>query len=292
MMTDSSRQRRILCGTLGLSAVVLALGLSACGGQNAPLNKDAAVARALSFPVADTVVIHVNGEAVSEALLIRVAKARGLDLSDPEQRQQAMDLLVETVLLAQDAIENGLIERADIQADLDLVRIQTLASRNLADTRAGMELSDEQLREFYQQVIAQTGTIELNLLNVMYADEASASAGNAAALASGDFPTWMATAEATGAQQAADIGWANVAQLPPELARAAIELADGDISPAPVRSAFGWHVFQRAGSRNFTPPPFEDVRDGIRKQAGDKHLEEKLAGLRTKASIEPVASTP
>ena len=292
MMTENSRSRRTARASLCLGAAILMLGLAACGSQNATSSSGSSADRALSFPAEDAIVVKVNGEAVSEALLIRVAQARGLDLFDPEQRQQALDLLVESVLLAQDAIDNGLAARGDIQADLDLARIQTLASRNLADTRAGMELSDEQLREFYKQVIAQTGTIELNLLNVMYADEPSATAGNAAALASGDFPAWMATAEATGAQQAADIGWANVAQLPPELARAAIELADGDISAAPVRSAFGWHVFQRAGSRSFTPPPFEDVRDGIRKQAGDKYLEDKLAALRVQATIEPVPASP
>lgn len=263
--------------------------LAACGDAGNGTSA-AGEDRALRFPAEDAVAVSVNGEGVSEAMLARIARARGLELSDPEQRQQVIDLAVETMLLAQDSIASGLAARPDVRTELDLSRIQALAARNLADTRAGMTLTDEQLREFYQQVIAQTGTQELHLRNALYGDEATAIAGAAAAVASADFSTWMAGAEVAGAQQARDLGWANVAQLPPELAQAALALPDGGVSVAPVRTRFGWHVIQRVASRQFAPPPFEDVRDGIRKQAGDKYLEERLAELRAKATIQPAVA--
>lgn len=265
------------------------MALVACGGQGAsPVSEE----RALRHPAENAVAISVNGEGISEAMLVRIARARGLDLGDPEQRQQVIDLTVETVLLAQDAIASGLAARPDVRTELDLARVQALAARNLAEARASMSLTDEQLREFYQQVIAQTGTRELHLRNALYGDEATALAAAGAAAASADFSAWMAEAEAAGAQQVGDLGWANVAQLPPELAKAALELPDGGVSPVPVRTRFGWHVIQRVASRDFSPPPFEDVREGIRKQAGDKYLEEKLAGLRAKAAIQQGAGTP
>lgn len=266
------------------------LMLAACGGQKAP--SPDAQEHALRYPAENAVAVRVNGEGISEAMLARIARARGLDLAHPEQREQVVDLAVETLLLSQDAIASGLAARPDVRTELDLVRVQTLAARNLADTRAGMTLTDEQLREFYQQVIAQTGTQELHLRNVLYADEAAAIAAAAVAAASLDFSAWMAGAEAAGAQQARDLGWANVVQLPPELAKAAQELPDGGVSAAPVRTRFGWHVIQRVASRDFTPPPFEEVREGIRKQAGDKYLEDKVAGLRAKATIQQGAGTP
>lgn len=260
--------------------------LLACASQQAPSVDEE---RALSYPAENAVAVSVNGEAVSEAMLARIARARGLELTDPEQRQQVIDLAVETMVLAQDAIANGLAARPDVRTELDLVRVQTLAARNLADTRANMSLTDEQLREFYQQVVAQTGTRELHLRNALYADEAAAIAAASAAAASPDFSVWLAGAEAAGARQASDLGWLNATQLPPGLSQAALALPDGGVSASPVRTQFGWHVIQRVASRDFSPPPFEDVRDGIRKQAGDKHLEEKLAGLRAKASVVPAA---
>ena len=258
-------------------------GLCACGGK-AP--EVAAPETALRFAPENAVAVTVNGEAISEALLVRLARGRGLDLADARQREQALDLAVETVLLAQDAIAEGAISRPDVQTELDLARIQTLAARTLADARAGMKLGDEDLRSYYEKITARTGAQELHLRNVLYADEAAARAAVVPAAASGDFGAWMAGLGAAEGVQARDLGWANTTQLPPELAQAALELPDGGISAAPVQTRFGWHVFQRVASRPFSPPPFEEVREGIRTQAGDEFLEEKLAALRARARIE------
>lgn len=270
-----------------LALCLCALALLACTRQQAP---SAGEEHALNYSAENAVAVSVNGEGVSEAMLARIARARGLELADPEQRQQVIDLAVETMVLAQDAIASGLATRPDVRTELDLTRVQTLAARNLADTRASMTLTDEQLRDFYQQVVAQTGTRELHLRNALYADEATAIAAASVAAASPDFSVWLAGAEAAGARQASDLGWLNTTQLPPGLSQAALALPDGGVSASPVRTQFGWHVIQRVASRDFSPPPFEDVRDGIRKQAGDKYLEEKLAGLRAKASVVPAAA--
>lgn len=285
-MSPNRFRSRLARSVLCLCPLVLA----ACGGQPAP-SADAQE-HALRYPAENAVAVSVNGEGISEAMLARIARARGLDLARPEQREQVVDLAVETLLLSQDAIASGLAARPDVRTELDLVRVQTLAARNLADARAGMTLTDDQLHEFYQQVIAQTGTQELHLRNALYADEAAAITAAVAAAASPDFSAWMAGAEAAGAQQARDLGWANVAQLPPELAQAALALPDGGVSAAPVRTRFGWHVIQRVASRQFAPPPFEEVREGIRKQAGDKYLEDRLAALRAKATVQPATATP
>lgn len=268
---------------LPLASLVALIG---CSTPNPPTATPAAPETALRFVPEGAVAVTVNGEPMSEALLIRLARARGLDPADPSQRQQALDLAVETLLLAQDAVAQGLPTRAEVQTELDMVRIQALAARNLADARAALNLGDEELRAYYERVTAQSGSHELHLRNVLYADEAAARAAAAQASASADFGVWMAGIAAGEGVQARDLGWANAAQLPPELAQAALALPDGGISAEPVRSRFGWHVFQRVDSRPFSPPPFEEVREGIRKQAGDEYLEQRIASLRANARIE------
>ncbi len=269
------------------AALYLALAaLCACSPQAQQAPPPAAEETALRFAPENAVAVTVNGEAISEALLARLARGRGLDPADARQREQALDLAVETLLLAQDAISEGTAARPDVRTELDLLRIQALAARNLADARAGMKLGDEELRAYYEKVTAHTGAQELHIRNVLYADEAAARAAIATATASADFGAWMAGLGAAEGVQARDLGWANTTQLPPELAQAALALPDGGISAAPVQTRFGWHVFQRVASRPFAPPPFEDVREGIRKQAGDEFLEEKIAALRARARIE------
>ena len=260
--------------------------LCACAPQAPQTSAPAERETALRFAPENAVTVTVNGEPLSEALLVRLARGRGLDPSDPQQREQALDLAVETLLLAQDAISEGTAARLDVRTELDLVRIQTLAARNLADARAGMKLDEQALRAYYAQITARTSGQELHLRNVLYADEAAARSAAALAMASGDFGGWMAALGVVEGAQARDLGWANTTQLPPELAQAALDLPDGGISAVPVQTRFGWHVFQRVASRPFAPPPFDEVREGIRKQAGDELLEEKIAALRARARIE------
>ncbi|MFA7488170.1 MAG: peptidyl-prolyl cis-trans isomerase [Lysobacteraceae bacterium] len=268
-------------------AVLLGSGLAACGGTGTgPTSAQSGPEPAIMSEPEDAVVVTVNGEAISEAMLARTARNRGLDLSDPAQRKEGLDLLVETVLLAQEAIADGMAARPDVRTELDLLRVQALAARNLSETRAAMNLDDTQLREFYQQVVSHTGNQELHLRHALFAEEADARAALPALSAGADFDAWVAGLDRSAVRESGDLGWLNLAQLPPELARVAVTLPDAGVSAEPIQSRFGWHVIQRVGSREFAPPPFEQVREGIRKQAGDKHLEEKIAQLRARATIE------
>lgn len=261
-------------------------GLVACAPERGGNAAGEQERRVFQFAPEDAQVLRVNGEVISQALLARLAQTRGFDLAVPEQREQVQELAIESLLLAQNAISSGLDQRPDIRTELDLARLQTLAARDLSEARAAMQISDEQLRQFYQEVVTQTGDKEIHLRNALYADEATAKAAAQAAAQAPDFTQWLAQAQANGAQQAGDLGWANPTQLPPQLLQALLALPDGGVSAVPIQTRFGWHVVQRVASRDFTAPAFEQVRDGIRKQAEDKHLEERLAKLRAQASIE------
>lgn len=237
--------------------------------------------------------LTVNGEAVTTVLLDAFARGRGLDVSVPEQRQQALDLLTESLLVAQDAVAAGLYAREDIQAALDLARVQVLAARHLSETRAQLALGEAELRAYYDEVTARTGDAEYHLRSILYADPAAAQAAVEKAMEPGaDFPAIVEAAEQSGALQARDLGWINVAQLPEELAEAVRAMSDGDITATPVQTRFGWHVVQRVESRPFTAPPFEQVQERVRKQAGDRALEQKLEALREKAVIVTPDPTP
>lgn len=267
-------------------AIVLSALLAACGGApEAP----APVAPATSGEA----VAHVNGEAITAPMLEVYARGRGLDPSDPASRSRALDALIENVLLAQDAQKSGLAARPDVQAELALVRLQQLAGRVLSEWRAAVPVGDAEVLAYYERERARTGGIELNLQHILFVDEAAANAANERALAPGaDFASLMAEYAAKGATQARDLGWGNLTQMPPELADAAQRIADGQVAPLPVQTSFGWHVFKRAGSRPFAPPPFEQVEVGARKQLVDQQLAEKVRALRTDAKIEIGAAKP
>jgi peptidyl-prolyl cis-trans isomerase C len=261
--------------------------VAACSGEKAATPAAPAPARAVLLTPPGKTVAVVNGEAVTEPMLAVFASGRGLDVADPAARQRALDALVENVMLAQDAHARGLGARPDVQAEVALVGVQQLAGRNLAELRRELVPTDDQVRAYYDQEAARTGGIELNLQHILFATEAEARAALQRAQAPGaDFAALMGEYGAGSAKQARDLGWANLTQLPDELGAAAQTTADGTTGSAPVQTKFGWHVYRRVASRPFAPPPFEQVREGARKQYTDQLLAERVAALREKAKIE------
>jgi peptidyl-prolyl cis-trans isomerase C len=278
-----------------LYLVVVTSFLCACGGkpEGSAASSAANATSVLQGVPAGASVATVNGEVITEPMLVVFIKGRGADPADPTARQLALDALIENVLLAQDAQARGVAARPEVQAELALVRLQQLAGRSLSDLRSSTSIGDDQLKAYYDQETARTGGIEVNLKHILFAEETPAMAAAARALAAGaDFDALMAEYAAQGARQARDLGWANLSQLPPELAEATKAVTDGGTGPLPVQTSFGWHVFKRVASRPFAPPPFEQVKEGARKQLVDRAVADKVKALRASAKIETPATTP
>lgn len=258
---------------------VIAMFISACSAEVAA--PDAADS------VPGPVVAKVDGRTITAPMLEVFARGRGLNPDEPVARQRALDALIETMLLAQDAEARGLTDRPDIQAELALVRLQQLAGRGMSELRDAQPVTDAEVQAYYERESARTGHVELHLKHILFGDEAAAMAMVERALAQDtDFDALMVDSGNFGARQARDLGWANLTQLPPELAVAANTISDGQVAPLPVQTSFGWHVYKREASRAFAPPPLEQVAEGARRQLAEKRLAEQVQALRSKARIE------
>lgn len=265
-------------------AIFLAL-LGACSQRQDASSSNAAL---LGAPAGE-VVARVGGESVTAPVLELYARGRGLDPSDPEQRERALDSLIENILLAQDAAATGLTDAPDVQAELALLRLQQLAGRNLERYREEVAIGEAELRAYYQRETARTGGIEVHLKHILFDNEIAAQAASARSQIEGaDFDALMAEYASVGALQARDLGWANLGQLPKEVAEVAGSLPDGSVAAAPVQTSYGWHVIRREASRPFAPPSFEQVREGAKRQLIEQAIADKVKALREQAKIEIV----
>lgn len=272
---------------IGYLAVVAVL-LQGCSNQGGGTGD---TGLALHNPPAGNAVVTVNGEVVTEQLLGTFARGRGLDPANPEQRRKALDLLVDNLLMAQDAIATGVAAKPEVQAEVALVGMQQLAGRALASYREEVAVGEPELRAYYEQEVKRTGKVELHLQHILFDDQASAvEAAVEASKPGADFEAIMGEYAAKGAKQAKDLGWGNLGQYPKELSEAALTLQDGEVGATPLKTDYGWHVFKRVAERPFTPPPFEQVREGARKQLTDQALADKAKSLKEKAKI--VEATP
>lgn len=274
-----------------IAAALVCVLLAACGGGQ--VADDSGKTQVLQGAPQGAMVAVVNGESVTQPVFETFAKGLGLDIAQPEQRQQALDRLIETLLLAQTGLTGSEAGSDSLKAELALGRMQVLAAHQLNALRGEVQIGEQELRDYYAREVERAGAIEYQAQHILYADEATAAAALAEALApDADFEALIQKHAAT-ALQARDLGWANLTQTPPEFAELLGQLVDGEVAPVVVQTRFGYHVLRRAGSRPYQPPAFEEVRPGIEQQLQQQAVAERVRALRAAAQITaPGASTP
>jgi len=271
-------------------ALLTAVLLGACGQQAQQAGSDSrsVLAGAPDGPV----VAVVNGETVTQPVFEVFARGLGLDPADAAQRQQALDSLVENLVLAQATLGGPLGQQPEVQAEAALARMQQLSGRQVNALRADITIPDQELLDYYQRETSRSGSLEYQAQHILFADAAAATEVLAEALAAdADFEALMAKYQAS-ALQARDLGWANLAQTPKEFAELLPQLADGEVAPVVVQTRFGHHVLRRVSSRPFSPPPFDQVREGVRSQLANQALAERVRALRETAKVAAPGTSP
>ena len=289
-MNPAPRSRRTLwLLSLGAAAglALAAVGLLGSGSR-----------RALGLP--EGAVARVNDALIRSEDYARLVAGLENDRGAPpssQLRRRVLDRMIDEELLVQRALELGLA-RADRRARANLVSAMIASVTAEAETQ---EPDADELVRFYAEerdFFTQPGRLHLRqvFLRVPRADDDAAvhERGAAAALRlrAGD-PFAVVRAE---------LGDREIAQIPdgllppqklleylgPTALRAALELADGEVSD-PVRSGTGYHVLMRVSGEPPRVPELADIEDLVRaewtRRAGDRALRQYLDDLRDDAVI-------
>jgi peptidyl-prolyl cis-trans isomerase C len=260
--------------------IPLILLLAGCSSANngpdtRPLQAD------LDGPIAET----VNGTPVPQALLESVARARNLDLAKREQREQALALLTDYVLLAQAAQQNGFQSNAQFRAEVEAARLQGLANATLAQMQQQAPITDAVVKAEFDAQVARAGKLEYDFTQLLF-DNADDALKAESEIVSGKpfadvYKVWRAKAK-----QAKSFTRVRGDQIPEELGKALSELKNGETTKVPVKTRFGWHVVHLDIVNPFTPPPFEQIKDSVRQTLLRRVGQERLHQLKDQAKIE------
>jgi len=93
----------------------------------------------------------------------------------------------------------------------------------------------------------------------------------------------------TAKQNGGELDWFNPKQMVPEFSAAVAGLKNGEITQAPVKSQFGWHVIQKEDSREqeaTPPPPYDAVKEQFRNFLANQKLQKHVEELKAAAKIE------
>ncbi|MDX1453828.1 MAG: peptidylprolyl isomerase [Gammaproteobacteria bacterium] len=233
----------------------------------------------------------VNGEPVTqEAVAFYAERRTGMPVEqlDPEMREQIVNELINIELLAQEARNQGLDQRAPLKQELAFQRATGLADASMTAYLEQDPISEDTLRAEYEARVAELGSQEFKASHILVEDEETANAIIAELDEGADFETLARerSIEPGAEQSAGSLGWFAPSQMVEPFATAVGNMEDGSISAAPVQTQFGWHVIRREESRDVPPPAFEDIKPQIERFLTNQKIQEYINVLRNDANIE------
>lgn len=265
---------------LPLCVVVLCLGAVAGCSQGGSVDT-----RVIQFPADAPIAETVNGTAVPQALLESIARGHNLHLDKPDQREQALRLTTDLVLVAQAARRENFFADAQFQADVEAARLKSVADAAISAFEKQTPIGDDVLKAQYDTEVGQAGKLEFDFSQLLFANEADAIKAEDDIIAGKPFPqvfdTWRSKAK-----QAKAFSRVRLDQLPPALAKTLTDMKNGESTKVPVKTEFGWHVVHLDIANPFTPPPFEQVKSGVRRSMLLKIGQQRLEKLREQAKVE------
>jgi len=188
----------------------------------------------------------------------------------------------------QEALRRGLPNRPDIKAQIAVAQ-QTVVLRALIEDFVKKNTpTDAEIKARYDQLVKQNGGgKELHLHHILVEDEAQAKDLIAKIKAGASFEDLAKqySKDPGSGKNGGDLDWSSPSAYVPEFGAAAEKLKKGEVTPAPVKTQFGWHVIRLDDSREVAPPPLDQVKTQIAQQIQQEKLQAFEEGLRSKAVI-------
>jgi peptidyl-prolyl cis-trans isomerase C len=250
----------------------------------------AAATLAIALPVAAQNVAIVNGKPVPKVRLDmlqqQLAKA-GRPVS-PEMAGQLRDEVIAREVFMQEAQKRGLDASDDYKAQMELARQSILIRELFADYQKNNPVTDAEIKAEYDKFAAANGGKEFRARHILVEkeDEAKAIIAN---LKKGqkfeDLAKKQSKDPGSGAN-GGDLDWASPSSFVPQFAEAMIKLKKGEMTPAPVKSEFGWHVIRVDDIREAQLPKLDEVKPQIAQQLQQQKLAQFQENLRKNAKVE------
>ncbi|MDO5086564.1 MAG: peptidylprolyl isomerase [Comamonadaceae bacterium] len=261
----------------------------------------ALLAGLLAAPALAQNVAIVNGKPVSKARLdaltaqVKAQAERSGRPLPPEMEQHLKEELITREVFLQEAQKRGLDGTEDFRNKLELARQGLLINELFADYQKKNPVSDEEARAEYDRVAsaeraaASGKEYKARHILVEKEDEAKAIIAQLKKGAKFDDIAKKQSKDPGSGAQGGDLGWSAPGNYVPEFADAMQKLKKGQLTDAPVKSQFGYHVIRLDDVRDAKAPelpPFDQVKAQVKQQLERQKLTQFQEELRAKAKVE------
>ena len=265
-----------------LASAATLLVLSGCNAD-----QDAKPTAAASTEV---IVATVNGAPINKSSIdMIVNESNGQQpVNTPEAREAIVNQLIIQTLIADEAIKQGLDKTPAVADQLNVLKLSVLSNAYIQNYLDTQKPSDDELKAEYERIKAAVVGSEYHARHILVESESDAQAiiaelkknpGSFAKLAE-------ETSLDTGSKaNGGDLGWFDLSSMVPEFGNAAAKLEKGQISQAPVKTEYGYHIIQLEDSRPIQAPPFDEVKSHLVEAVQQKNLKTQVEDLKAKAKI-------
>jgi peptidyl-prolyl cis-trans isomerase C len=266
----------------------------ATAGQTAPPT---------AAPPPDTVVAIVNGTKVTRADVIASAQSLPAEYQSKIDAifPALIDRLVDLTLLAEEGRKQNLQGDPEVKARLDQLANQVI-QEVVIRRHLQKEMTEDAIKARYEKFVAEQPTqTEIRASHILMATEEEAKEIIKQLEGGADFATVAKekSTDPSAKQNGGDLRYFTAGEMVPEFSQAAFAMEKGEISKAPVKSKFGWHVIKVVDKRQKAPPSLEETHSHIEEMLSGELLTAYLASLRTAAKVEkfnpdgtPIAAAP
>ena len=257
-----------------------------------------AMACAMALPMlanAQNIAI-VNGKAVPKArmeTLLQQAQRGGQQIS-PEMESQAREQVVLREIFAQEAERRGVASSPDYKAQMDLARQSILIRELFEDFKKKNPVTDAEAKAEYDKFKGQATGTEYRARHILVEGEDEAKALIAQIKGGAKFED-LAKAKSKdpgSGENGGDLDFAKPENYVPEFSQAMVALKKGEMTPAPVKSQFGWHIIRLDDTRSAQFPDFEAVKGQIQQRLAQVKLQTFQEKLRSSAKTDFKFSQP
>jgi peptidyl-prolyl cis-trans isomerase C len=252
------------------------------------------LAAALPLAAAAQNVAIVNGKPVPKARVDMLLKqveqqaARGGQQLPPDLETRAREEVVRREVYAQEAEKRGIPASADYKAQMEIARQSLLINMLWLDYEKKNPVSDADAKAEYDKFKAQTAGAEYRARHILVETEETAKKLIADIKAGAKFEDVAKknSKDPGSAENGGDLDFAKPDAYVPEFGQAMTALKKGEMTEAPVKTQFGYHIIKLDDTREAQFPAFEEVKPQIQQRLAQTKLQQYQDGLRSKAKTD------
>lgn len=236
----------------------------------------------------EDIIATVNGKNISRDDFQKLVQQKMLqNPADPGDPALILNEMINRKLLLEAALAEGIDKKPEVKDQIEFSTNNILVNALVNEKVGQLDTSDAALKAEYDEQIKNIALKEYKARHILVNSEEEATA-IIKELADGKDFAAVAKEKSIGpsGKNGGDLGWFEARAMVPEFGEALKTMQKGEVSKAPVKTQFGWHIIKLEDTRDLEAPSFEESKAQIQTILANKAVQDYMQSLRDNATID------